>query len=37
MSKEYSFNREFDYIRQDGLRRATGRPLHEWDFYIISN
>jgi hypothetical protein len=35
MSKIFSFNREFDFVRLDGLRRATGRPPHEWDIYII--
>lgn len=30
-----SCNREFDFVRLDGLRRATGRPPHEWDIYII--
>ncbi len=35
MSKIFSFNREFDFVRLDGLRRATGRPPHEWDIYSI--
>ena len=35
MHKAFSFNREFDFVRLDGLRRATGRPPHEWDIYII--
>ena len=35
MSRVFSFNREFDFIRLDGLRRATGRPPHEWDLYIL--
>ena len=35
MYKAFSFNREFDFVRLDGLRRATGRPPHEWDIYII--
>lgn len=35
MSDTYSINREFDFVRLDGLRRATGRPPHEWDIYII--
>jgi hypothetical protein len=34
MSRDFSINREFDYVRLDGLRRATGRPPHEWDLYI---
>jgi len=35
MHTPFSFNREFDFVRLDGLRRATGRPPHEWDIYII--
>lgn len=35
MYKAFSFNREFDFVRLDGLRRATGRPPHEWDVYVI--
>lgn len=35
MREGFSFNREFDFVRLDGLRRATGRPPHEWDIYII--
>ncbi|HEU5374736.1 MAG TPA: hypothetical protein VFV38_04790, partial [Ktedonobacteraceae bacterium] len=35
MSQGFSFNREFDFVRLDGLRRATGRPPHEWDLYIV--
>jgi hypothetical protein len=35
MPEAFSFNREFDFVRMDGLRRMTGRPAHEWDFYII--
>jgi hypothetical protein len=35
MPKGFSFNREFDFVRPDGLRRATGRPPHEWDIYIV--
>lgn len=35
MSEAFSFNREFDFVRLDGLRRATGQPAHEWDIYII--
>src|SRR5438874_13721978 len=31
----FSFNREYDYVRLDGLSRATGRPAHEWDLYIL--
>jgi hypothetical protein len=35
MPEAYSINREFDFVRLDGLRRATGRPPHEWDLYIV--
>jgi hypothetical protein len=35
MLKQGSLNREFDYVRLDGLALATGRPPHEWDIYII--
>lgn len=35
MTEAFSFNREFDFVRLDGLRRATGQPAHEWDIYII--
>jgi hypothetical protein len=35
MREAFSFNREFDFVRLDGLRRATGRPPHEWDLYIV--
>jgi len=35
MPEVFSFSREFDYVRLDGLSRATGRPPHEWDLYII--
>ena len=35
MPDAFSFNREFDFVRLDGLRRVTGRPPHEWDIYII--
>jgi hypothetical protein len=35
MPEAFSFNREFDFVRLDGLRRATGRPAHEWDLYIL--
>lgn len=35
MSRGFSFNREFDFVRLDGLRRATGRPPHDWDIYIV--
>ncbi len=31
MPEAFSFNREFDFIRLDGLRRATGRPPPKWD------
>jgi hypothetical protein len=35
MSELFSINREFDFVRLDGLRRVTGRPSHEWDIYIL--
>jgi hypothetical protein len=35
MHEAFSYNREYDYIRLEGLHRATGRPAHEWDIYII--
>lgn len=35
MTRGFSFNREFDFVRLDGLRRATGRPPHDWDVYIV--
>ena len=35
MPEAFSYNREFDFVRLDGLRRATGRPPHEWDLYIV--
>jgi hypothetical protein len=35
MPEAFSFNREFDFVRLDGLRRATGLPPHEWDLYIV--
>jgi hypothetical protein len=35
MTEAFSFNREFDFVRLDGLRRATGQPAHDWDIYII--
>lgn len=35
MGEAFSFNREFDFVRLDRLCRTTGRPAHEWDFYII--
>lgn len=35
MTEAFSINREFDFVRLEGLRRATGRPAHEWDIYII--
>jgi hypothetical protein len=35
MGTAFSLNREFDFVRMDGLRRATGRPPHEWDLYIL--
>jgi hypothetical protein len=35
MLDAFSYNREYDYIRLEGLYRATGRPAHEWDIYIV--
>src|SRR6185312_2378824 len=35
MLKQGFLNREFDYVRLEGLCLATGRPAHEWDIYII--
>lgn len=35
MPEAFSFNREYDFIRLEGLYRATGRPAHEWDIYIL--
>lgn len=35
LNETFSTNREFDFVRLDGLRRATGRPAHEWDLYIL--
>lgn len=35
MAEAFSINREFDFVRLDGLRRATGLPAHEWDLYIV--
>src|SRR5437660_7464346 len=35
MPEASSLNREYDFIRLEGLYRATGRPAYEWDFYII--
>lgn len=35
MPEAFSLNREYDFIRLEGLYRATGRPAHEWDLYII--
>lgn len=35
MPEAFSFNREFDFVRLDGLRRVTGRPPHEWDLYTV--
>jgi hypothetical protein len=35
MPEAFSISREFDFVRLDGLRRATGRPPHEWDLYIV--
>jgi|GEM_PF-1928579 len=35
MTEAFTFNREFDFVRLDRLCRTTGRPAHEWDFYIL--
>jgi len=35
MPEAFSINREFDFVRLEGLRRATGLPSHEWDLYIV--
>jgi hypothetical protein len=35
MPETLSINRESDFVRLDGLRRATGLPAHEWDLYIV--
>jgi hypothetical protein len=35
MGEAFSFNREFDFVRLERLYRTTGRPAHEWDFYMI--
>lgn len=35
MPEAFSFKREYDYIREEGLYRVTGRPEHEWDIYIV--
>lgn len=35
MLEGFSFNREFDFVRFEGLLLATGRPPHEWDIYIL--
>src|SRR5437870_5245334 len=35
MGEAFSFNREYDYVRMEGLSRATGRSPHEWDLYIL--
>jgi hypothetical protein len=35
MPEAFSFKREFDFVRLDGLCRATGLPSHEWDIYIV--
>ncbi len=35
MPEAFSFRREYDYIRLEGLSRVTGRPAHEWDIYIV--
>ena len=35
MPEAFSLNREYDFVRLEGLHRATGRPAHEWDLYIL--
>jgi hypothetical protein len=35
MSEALSIDRELDFVRLDGLRRATGLPAHEWDLYVV--
>ena len=35
MPKAFSFNREFDFVRLNGLSRVTGCLSHEWDLYIV--
>jgi hypothetical protein len=35
MPEAFSLNREYDFVRLEGLQRATGRPSHEWDLYIL--
>src|SRR5947209_8390025 len=35
MPEAFSFNREYDFIRLEGLYRASGRPAHEWDIDIL--
>ncbi|NEO48358.1 MAG: ATP-binding protein, partial [Moorea sp. SIO4A3] len=35
MDEGFSSNREFDFVDLKALGRITGRPAHEWDFYII--
>lgn len=35
MLEGFSHNREFDFVRFEGLLLATGRPPHEWDIYIL--
>lgn len=35
MQEAFSFNREYDYVRREGLSRTTGVPAHEWDLYIL--
>ncbi|WP_293046085.1 hypothetical protein [Moorena sp. SIO1F2] len=35
MDEGFSSNREFDFVDFKALGRITGRPAHEWDFYII--
>ena len=35
MDRGFSLNREFDFVREGGLTRATGRRPHDWDLYIL--
>jgi len=35
MTEILSVGRELDFVRIDGLRRATGLHAHEWDLYIV--
>jgi hypothetical protein len=34
-SQLFSISREFDFVRLDGLRRATGTQEHDWDLYVV--